>query len=102
MPEFEITLFTAQGDVFKTLLTDAVGAEVRKPYAGAGCPKFQFEEAPDGALLTGYNSARNFARWHTASSKAPATITAGRWRSSIQLHAEGQSQLQHEHPRPLT
>jgi hypothetical protein len=32
--------------------------EVRKLYAGAGCPHFHFEDAPDGALMMGYNSPR--------------------------------------------
>jgi len=32
--------------------------EVRKLYAGAGCPHFHFEKAENGALLMGYNSAR--------------------------------------------
>lgn len=32
--------------------------EVRKLYAGAGCPHFHFEESEDGTLLMNYNSAR--------------------------------------------
>ena len=32
--------------------------EVRKLYAGAGCPHFQFREGTEGALVIGYQSAR--------------------------------------------
>lgn len=32
--------------------------EVRKLYAGAGCPNFHFEKDESGALLMGYNSPR--------------------------------------------
>lgn len=32
--------------------------EVRKLYAGAGCPHFHFEDREDGTLLMGYNSPR--------------------------------------------
>jgi hypothetical protein len=32
--------------------------EVRKLYAGAGCPHFQFADTPEGALRIGYNSTR--------------------------------------------
>jgi hypothetical protein len=32
--------------------------EVRKLYAGAGCPHFQFREGKDGALMISYQSAR--------------------------------------------
>jgi hypothetical protein len=32
--------------------------EVRKLYAGAGCPHFQFADMPDGTLRIGYNSTR--------------------------------------------
>jgi len=32
--------------------------EVRKLYAGAGCPHFSFEKADDGSFLMGYNSPR--------------------------------------------
>lgn len=32
--------------------------EVRKLYAGAGCPFFHFEQTSDGALLMGYESPR--------------------------------------------
>ena len=43
---------------FVMSVNSIIHPEVRKLYAGAGCPNFQFEEAPDGALLMGYNSAR--------------------------------------------
>jgi hypothetical protein len=32
--------------------------EVRKLYAGAGCPHFHFSDAPGGGLRIGYNSTR--------------------------------------------
>lgn len=32
--------------------------EVRKLYAGASCPFFHFREAPEGALVMGYESSR--------------------------------------------
>ena len=32
--------------------------EVRKLYAGAGCPHFSFEKAENGSFLMGYNSPR--------------------------------------------
>ena len=32
--------------------------EVRKLYAGAGCPHFHFHDMPDGSLRVGYNSTR--------------------------------------------
>jgi hypothetical protein len=43
---------------FVMSVNNIIHPEVRKLYAGAGCPHFQFEEAPDGTLLMGYNSAR--------------------------------------------
>jgi hypothetical protein len=43
---------------FVMSVNSIIHPEVRKLYAGAGCPHFHFEEAPDGALLMGYNSAR--------------------------------------------
>jgi Haem-NO-binding len=33
--------------------------EVRKLYAGAGCPHFQFTDIPDGGLRIGYTSSRH-------------------------------------------
>ena len=43
---------------FVMSVNSIIHPEVRKLYAGAGCPHFHFEEAPDGTLLMGYNSAR--------------------------------------------
>ena len=39
-------------------VNDIIHPEVRKLYAGAGCPHFHFSTAPDGALLIGYDSPR--------------------------------------------
>lgn len=39
-------------------LNSIIHPEVRKLYAGAHCPRFHFEDAPDGALLMGYRSPR--------------------------------------------
>jgi hypothetical protein len=43
---------------FVMSVNSIIHPEVRKLYAGAGCPHFKFDEAPDGALLMGYNSPR--------------------------------------------
>jgi hypothetical protein len=43
---------------FVMSVNSIIHPEVRKLYAGAGCPHFQFEEKPSGELLMGYNSAR--------------------------------------------
>jgi hypothetical protein len=43
---------------FITSLNSIIHPEVRKLYAGAACPHFHFEAAPDGALLIGYQSTR--------------------------------------------
>jgi hypothetical protein len=43
---------------FLKSVNDIIHPEVRKLYAGAGCPHFAFRDMPDGALNIGYNSAR--------------------------------------------
>lgn len=43
---------------FVMSVNSIIHPEVRKLYAGAACPHFHFEDAPDGALLMGYNSPR--------------------------------------------
>jgi hypothetical protein len=43
---------------FVVSVNSIIHPEVRKLYTGAGCPHFHFEEAPDGALMMGYNSPR--------------------------------------------
>jgi Haem-NO-binding len=43
---------------FVMSVNSIIHPEVRKLYAGAGCPHFHFDEAPDGSLLMGYNSPR--------------------------------------------
>lgn len=43
---------------FVMSVNSIIHPEVRKLYAGAGCPHFHFEDAADGALVLGYNSAR--------------------------------------------
>lgn len=43
---------------FLTSLNSIIHPEVHKLYAGAHCPHFHFDDAPDGALLIGYNSPR--------------------------------------------
>ena len=43
---------------FVMSVNSIIHPEVRKLYAGAGCPHFNFETGPDGALLMGYNSPR--------------------------------------------
>jgi Haem-NO-binding len=39
-------------------VNDIIHPEVRKVYPGADVPIFDFRDAPDGALLMGYQSAR--------------------------------------------
>ncbi len=43
---------------FVLSVNSIIHPEVRKLYSGAGCPRFHSEEAPDGALLMGYDSPR--------------------------------------------
>ena len=43
---------------FVASVNSIIHPEVRKLYAGAGCPHFHFEDGADGALLLGYNSSR--------------------------------------------
>jgi hypothetical protein len=43
---------------FVLSLNTIIHPEVRKLYAGAHCPHFDFEEAADGGLMIGYNSPR--------------------------------------------
>lgn len=43
---------------FVMSVNSIIHPEVRKLYAGAGCPHFQFSKSPEGALLMGYNSPR--------------------------------------------
>jgi hypothetical protein len=43
---------------FVLSLNSIIHPEVRKLYAGAHCPHFNFEDAADGALLIGYQSPR--------------------------------------------
>ena len=43
---------------FLLSLNSIIHPEVRKIYPGADVPVFDFEDAPDGALLMGYNSPR--------------------------------------------
>lgn len=52
--------FTAHGSARPFILSvnGIIHPEVRKLYAGAHCPNFHFEDAPDGALLMGYRSPR--------------------------------------------
>lgn len=53
-------LFTAQTStrLFVLSVNKIIHPEVRKIYAGADVPVFDFQDAPDGALLMGYHSAR--------------------------------------------
>ena len=52
--------FTPHKEVraFLISLNSIIHPEVRKIYPGADVPVFDFEDAPDGALLMGYNSPR--------------------------------------------
>jgi len=43
---------------FILTLNSIIHPEVRKLYSGAHCPHFDFDDAPDGALLIGYRSPR--------------------------------------------
>ncbi|MET0179017.1 MAG: heme NO-binding domain-containing protein [Novosphingobium sp.] len=43
---------------FVRSVNDIIHPEVRKLYAGAGCPNFVFADDPDGRLLIGYSSPR--------------------------------------------
>jgi hypothetical protein len=43
---------------FLRSVNSIIHPEVRKLYAGAGCPHFHFTDASDGALRIGYNSSR--------------------------------------------
>ena len=43
---------------FLKSVNSIIHPEVRKLYAGAGCPHFHFSDMPDGGLRVGYNSAR--------------------------------------------
>ena len=43
---------------FLKSVNSIIHPEVRKLYAGAGCPHFQFSDTADGALHIGYNSSR--------------------------------------------
>lgn len=43
---------------FVLSVNDIIHPEVRKVYPGADVPVFDFRDAPDGALLVGYKSAR--------------------------------------------
>lgn len=43
---------------FILTLNEIIHPEVRKLYAGADCPDFDFQNAPDGRLLMGYHSPR--------------------------------------------
>lgn len=68
---------------FLTSLNSIIHPEVHKLYAGAHCPHFHFDDAPDGALLIGYNSPAGCATSHTASSRAPPTTTGKTSASTI-------------------
>jgi hypothetical protein len=52
--------FTAHAGTraFVASVNSIIHPEVRKLYAGAGCPHFHFAGAPGGALILGYNSPR--------------------------------------------
>lgn len=52
--------FTAHSSTrsFVLALNTIIHPEVRKLYTGANCPNFDFEDAPDGTLLIGYQSPR--------------------------------------------
>jgi len=52
--------FSAQPSTRPFLLSvnSIIHPEVRKLYPLADCPTFEFQDAPDGALLMGYNSPR--------------------------------------------
>ena len=56
--------FTAQTNSrdFVLSVNSLIHPEVRKLYAGAGCPNFNFEEGADGALIVGYRSPRRLCR----------------------------------------
>ena len=43
---------------FLKSVNSIIHPEVRKLYAGAGCPHFHFSDTPDGGLRIGYNSSR--------------------------------------------
>lgn len=43
---------------FVSSVNDIIHPEVRKLYAGAGCPQFVFADDPDGRLLIGYSLPR--------------------------------------------
>lgn len=43
---------------FVKSVNSIIHPEVRKLYAGAGCPHFQFSDTTDGGLRVGYNSSR--------------------------------------------
>ena len=43
---------------FVKSVNSIIHPEVRKLYAGAGCPHFQFSDTDDGGLRVGYNSSR--------------------------------------------
>lgn len=44
--------------LFVLSVNNIIHPEVRKLYAGAGCPFFHFEQPADGVLLMGYDSPR--------------------------------------------
>ena len=47
---------------FVLSVNEIIHPEVRKLYAGAGCPNFQFGEDDQGRTLIGYQSPRNMCR----------------------------------------
>ena len=61
---------------FLLSLNSIIHPEVRKIYPGADVPVFDFQDAPDGALMMGYESARKLAPWPRASWKVLRAITA--------------------------
>jgi hypothetical protein len=52
--------FIAQKSLYPFILSvnTIIHPEVRKLYAGAHCPNFHFEDAPDGVILMKYSSRR--------------------------------------------
>jgi hypothetical protein len=54
------SFFTAQQSArpFVLSVNGIIHPEVRKVYAGADVPTFEFHDAPDGALMMGYRSPR--------------------------------------------
>lgn len=52
----------ATARTFVTSVNDIIHPEVRKLYAGAGCPQFHFHDLEDGRLGVGYRSPRGMCR----------------------------------------